>query len=221
MIKKFTIYGERCSGTNFLMHAILANFNIEFTSKYSWKHFFGNYNFENNEEEDETLFIGIVRNPIEWIDSFYRKMHHIPYENRLNINTFLFNTFYSIYEDSKTEIIEDRHIITKERYKNIFELRYIKNDFLINTMKGKVKNYILIRYEDLRDNYNNILNFLCNRFNLMKKYDVYVKITNYKGIKNYAYEKKEIKLRRHAIKNIINNINIEQERSICYLLNKN
>ena len=75
-IKYFTIYGERCSGTNFLMQSITENFNIEYTTKYCWKHFFGHYKFENNEEEDETLFIGIIREPISWIDSFFKKKHH-------------------------------------------------------------------------------------------------------------------------------------------------
>ena len=137
MVKYFTIYGERCSGTNFLMQSIIQNFNIEYTTKYTWKHFFGHYNFENNDDENETLFIGIIRHPITWLDSFFSKLHHIPHENRENIHTFLFNEFYSIYEDTLTEITEDRHIITKNRYKNIFELRNVKNDFLINDMKKK------------------------------------------------------------------------------------
>ena len=159
MIKYFTIYGERCSGTNFLKSAVEENFDLEFTNKYTWKHFFGHYKFEKNIEEDETLFIGIVRNPIEWIDSFYKKLHHIPNDNKKNIYTFLFNIFYSIYDD-KTEIMEDRHLKTNNRYKNIFELRNIKNDYLLNEMKLNVKNYLLIRYEDLRDNYDIVLNFL-------------------------------------------------------------
>ena len=162
-MRYFTIYGERCSGTNFLMHAILSNFNLEYTTKYSWKHFFGNYNFKSDiKNEDDTLFICIIRNPIEWIDSFYNKLHHIPEENRNSINDFLFNKFYSIYEDTLTEIIEDRHIITKERYKNIFELREVKNNYLINEMKNNVKNYILIRYEDIRDNYDIVLAAVSN-----------------------------------------------------------
>ena len=78
MIKYFTIYGERCSGTNFLLHAIEENFNLTFSNDYSWKHFFGHYSFEKNEKEDETLFIGIIRHPIEWLDSFHKKMHHVP-----------------------------------------------------------------------------------------------------------------------------------------------
>ena len=164
MIEYFTIYGERCSGTNFLMNAILKNFNIAYTSKYSWKHFFGHYNFENNEEEDKTLFICIIRHPITWIDSFYKKLHHIPEQNKENIYTFLFNEFYSI-NDNNVEILEDRNIITKNRNKNIFELRKNKNYYLQNILKKKVKNYILIRYEDLRDNYDSVLNFIFNKFN--------------------------------------------------------
>ena len=169
MVKYFTIYGERCSGTNFLMHAINENFEIEYITKYAWKHFFGFYNFENNEEENETLFIGIIREPISWINSLYKTMHHIPSHNRENINTLLFNEFYSVYQNTENEILEDRNIITKKRYTNIFELRKIKNNFLINDMPKIVKNYLLIRYEDLRDNYDIILNFFFTKFNLKKK----------------------------------------------------
>lgn len=218
MIKYFTIYGERCSGTNFLMHAIKENFELEYTTKYAWKHFFGNYNFEKNDEENNTLFIGIIRDPIEWIDSFYKKLHHIPVNNKKNIYTFLFNTFYSIYEDTKTEIMEDRHIKTNNRYKNIFELRDIKNNYLINDMKLNVQNYLLIRYEDLRDNYDIVLNFFKNKFNLIQKYDNYIKINNYKGSYNKLFLKKNVKLNKNIIKLIKNNLNKEQENSIGYLV---
>jgi hypothetical protein len=71
MIKKFTIFGERCSGTNYLEELIKTNFNINLTWKYGWKHFFGFYNFQKTQDEDETLFIGIVRHPIYWINSFF------------------------------------------------------------------------------------------------------------------------------------------------------
>ena len=39
MIKKFTIYGERCSGTNYLENLILVNFDVNLTWEYGWKHF--------------------------------------------------------------------------------------------------------------------------------------------------------------------------------------
>jgi hypothetical protein len=217
MLKYFTIFGERCSGTNFLEHAIKENFELEYTIKYAWKHFFGHYSFENNEEENQTLFIGIVRNPITWIDSLFAKMHHIPDENKLSIKTFLFNEFYSVYEDRPEEIMEDRHIDTKKRYKNIFEMRDIKNQYLINDMKGKVKNYILIRYEDLRDNYNVILDFLKTKFNLVPKNKEYVTIDTYKGNNKKIYVKKNVTLTKKIINVIKKNINNEQEKSLGYL----
>jgi len=43
-------------------------------------------------------------------------------------------------------------------------------------MKNKVKNYILVRYEDLRDDYENTLDLIANKFMLRKKYDNYVHI---------------------------------------------
>ena len=221
MIKYFTIYGERCSGTNFLMNAILKNFDVEYTIKYSFKHFFGFYDFDtfkNSNEDDEILFIGITREPISWIDSFYKKMHHIPIENKKNIQTFLFNNFYSIYEDTNTEIIEDRHIITKERYKNIFELRKVKNNFLINDMPKKVKNYLLIRYEDIRDNYEKVLDYFHIKFNLVKKNDRYIRINNYKGTKDYMFYKKHITLNKYVINIIKKNIESEQEKSLGYII---
>ena len=218
MLKYFTIFGERCSGTNFLEQAIVQNFELNYTIKYAWKHFFGHYEFQNNDEEDETLFIGIIRSPITWIDSLYNKMHHIPPENKAGISAFLFNEFYSVYEDKPEEIMEDRHIDTKKRYKNIFELRKTKNNFLINTMKGKVKNYILIRYEDLRDNYDAVLNFLKNKFNLIPKHEKYIKIDTYKGYNKQLFVKKNVTLSNKTINIIKKNIDDTQEKSLGYLL---
>jgi hypothetical protein len=218
MIKNFTIFGERCSGTNFLKEAIIENFNLNFTNKYCWKHFFGHCKLEYI-KDDDTLFLGIIRDPIEWIDSIYKKMHHIPLKNRLNIKSFLFNEFYSVYEDSQTEIMEDRNFLTNERYKNIFQLRYIKNNYLTTNMPILVKNYLLIRYEDLRDKYDIVLTFLEKKFNLKRKFTIFKRIESYKGYNKQVFIKKNVSLDDKTIKIIENNINKEQENSIGYILN--
>ena len=217
MIKYFTIYGERCSGTNFLMHAIEKNFKIEYTTNYCWKHFFGHYNYKNNDIENETLFIGIIRDPIEWIDSFYKIKHHVPLENKNDVMKFLFNEFYSLYENSNDEIMEDRHLITGKRYKNIFEMRQVKNNYLINNMPKLVKNYLLIRYEDLRDNYNLILDYFHIKFKLEKKYIIYQTIDNYKGSLDYLFKQKNILLNQGIINIIKKKLDKIQERSLGYL----
>ena len=220
MMKYFTIYGERCSGTNFLENAISENFELDTTWKYGWKHFFGNYQFNNDTHENETLFIGIIRESVSWIDSFYKELHHIPNHNRQNIDSFLNNEFYSILDHNLEENMDDRNILTKERYKNIFELRKIKNDFLIYSMPNLAKNYVLIKYEDLRDNYQNVLEYIKVKFDLNKysETDKYTKINKFKGIeKCNNYKKKEIILSNEIIQKVKNSVEYEQEKLLGYL----
>ena len=84
-LTRFTIMGERCSGTNYIEKLFLTNFNIEITWDYGWKHWVGFNDFKNDKLENETLFVCIIREPIGWIDSLYRHKHHIPKENYVNL----------------------------------------------------------------------------------------------------------------------------------------
>jgi len=197
---KYTIYGERCSGTNYLENLINLNFNSEITWEFGWKHFFG-FNDLNN--SDDTLFIAIVRDPYNWINSLYREQHHLP-TNFKNIDNFLNDEFYSLDENKNyEEIMADRNIYTNERYKNIFEMRHTKLKFLIDDMPTKVKNYILIRYEDLLNEFNKTMNKIKDKGlivkNNIKKFPL--------NVLTYKKEKKTIfKLKN---KNKINHINIK------------
>ena len=167
-IRCVKIYGERCSGTNYLEELISLNFDVQLldNQEYGWKHFFGHTDLTNT---DDILFICIVRELHSWINSFFRVMHHLllKYEsicydlsNDVKIYKFLNDEFYSIeYKDKNVyEIIADRNIYTKQRYKNIFELRHIKNKFIIKDLPNIVTNYVLIRYEDLLNNFENTMN---------------------------------------------------------------
>jgi hypothetical protein len=155
MINEFTIYGERCSGTNYVEQLILSNFDVKVTWRHGWKHFFGFHNLGN---ADNTLFVCVVRDPIKWINSLYRTPHHIcdickkSQANFLNYEIYskpdtwdsrkYYGPYYNFYG-------EDRHIYTKKRYKNIFELRHVKLQYLLDDLPTKVKHHIVIRYEDL------------------------------------------------------------------------
>ncbi|AYV85711.1 MAG: hypothetical protein Satyrvirus33_1, partial [Satyrvirus sp.] len=115
-ISKFTIFGERCSGTNFLEKAILTNFDIDITWEYGLKHFFGFNDYKNS---DDVLFIGIVRDPYKWINSLYKTPHYLNKELRKrNPKTFLVKEFWSDRgkRHGHTEILEDRNIYTNNRY---------------------------------------------------------------------------------------------------------
>lgn len=162
-IDKITILGERCTGTNYLEGLIKLNFNVEITWEFGWKHFFGFSDYQNS---DNVLFIGTHRNLLDWLNSFYIEHYHLPdhlrYDKGCNPSDFLEKEFYSYYDDNNSpkyglEIMEDRNIYTKERYKNILEMRSIKLKFLFNDMHHKVKNYKLISYENLVENWSSFI----------------------------------------------------------------
>lgn len=235
-ITKFIIYGERCSGTNFLENVILENFDIEISWEQGSKHFFCFNNYDKR-NFDDTLYIGIVRNPIYWINSFSKELHHVPDINRKNIQNFLFNEFYSVNDEIEptpkvqtilfknkkhyfykyTTMVEDLNYITNKKYKNIFELRKLKNDYLMNIMPSKVKNYILINYEKLLTNYEETLEFIKNRFNLIQRYPIYKNIKKYKKCETYNFvQQRQITLTPFTINIIWKNLDINQESTLGY-----
>ena len=77
----------------------------------------------------------------------------------MEIVSYEFNskTYNNKTGDQGKEIIEDRNIYTKKRYKNIFELRHTKIKWMIEDLPNKVKNYIFIRYEELINNFDETL----------------------------------------------------------------
>ncbi len=186
-IKKVTIYGERCSGTTYLEELLKLNFDVEIVWTYGWKHFFG---FEDLKNSDNVLFIGIVRNLEDWVNSLYREKHHLPRELTKDVDTFLNSTFYSFYHNNK-EILKDWNMETGERYKNIFELRHVKNKFLIEKMPNLVKNYILITYDDLINNFESVMNKIKNcNLSINENINFPLNITYYKKYKDKTYVKK-------------------------------
>ena len=171
-ITKITILGERCSGTNYLEQLIKKNLNIEITWQYGHKHFFG---FSDYNDSDHVLFIGIYRNLIDWLNSIYIDNYHLADHLRKNKGCspedFLIKECYSYYDaiESPTrgdEIMNDRNINTKDRYKNLLELRAIKMNFLVNDMKNKVKNYLLTSYEGLVNNWFSFILNIHKQFNI-------------------------------------------------------
>lgn len=202
MINKFTILGERCSGTNILRALVLKNFELKFTEEFGHRHFQIFHNNLNN--SDDCLFIGIIRNPFDWINSLYLKPWHLSYETGQNRYNFLNHLFFSKWPSTERrgtklehlnidvknnrkklscgyEIEEDVNLNTGKKYKNIFECRYDKINFLQNTLPTKVKNSILIRYEDLINDFDYTMFELRTQFKLISRNVGFEKEESYKG----------------------------------------
>ncbi len=189
-IKKVTIYGERCSGTNYLEELLINNFDVEIVWDHGWKHFFGFADL-NKENSQDVLFIGIVRNIFDWINSLYTFNWHIP-KYLINRRKFLNSEFFSIDKRDGLENMKDRNMLTGERYKNIFELRSTKNQFLIEQMPGLVQNYLLFTYEDLTNNFEDVMNRIKEK-GLVVKRDICfpINVTYYKKKTDRQFVKKK------------------------------
>lgn len=241
-IRYFTILGERCSGTHFLQHAILSNFaGLSYLK--GEKHFFGNKEFRDERggdpatlslhekqmleidrvSPDELLVVSIVRHPVEWVDSFYKRKHHVPVPNREPIQRFLTCEFYSVYEEGPKkglEIMEDRNWRTKERYRNLFELRAEKIAYMREEIPKRAKHHWLVRYEDLRDDYQTTLEKIESQFGILRKSasaDSFVPIVKYKGTYHALYEKKPVMLTPEIQEFIWKNVDVDQEKEMGYL----
>jgi len=200
VVNQVVIYGERCSGTNYLEKLLLENFyNFKIIKhKYGWKHF-PKYSDLNNYNTKDILFIGIIRNLPDWVNSLYRNKYHLPKELTKDVNSYLNNQVYSLYENSTKEIMEDRNIETGNRYKNIFELRHIKNKYLVDIMPTLVKNYCLITYDNLITNFEDVMNNF--KLYLQFKNNIQFPVNIYKNIKedNMVFKKKQNQIPNNLI----------------------
>lgn len=172
-MKKYVILGERCSGTNFLEYHLNLNFEVSIGHVLIHKHFFtypGFLDIVNNNRS--YIYLLIVRNPIDYLMSFWNLPHHQPKERLVDLSTFLLSEFYSVNLDG-SEIVNDRNS-NNRRYKNIFDMRSDKCKFLFDIMPTITNNFHFIRYEDFKHNTIGILDILKNKFELVKKQDEYI-----------------------------------------------
>lgn len=182
-IHNFTIFCERHSGSKFLIDYISQLYldyneqsSLPVTWEYGWKHWFG-FNSEQITQSHNTLFISIVRNPYNWLKAMYRMPHHLrAWDGNMSNNPFISMEDFLLSEVKsyhKNQELDydcsfgcDHHMLEKRRYKNIFELREIKNLYLLETMPKICHNYILVNYETLCTDIKQFIDILNQNFNL-------------------------------------------------------
>ena len=64
-IEDFQVFGQRCSGTNYLDHLVAANFKAQAIYHYGWKH--GVPSMPGIAAH--SLILAVVRDPLEWLAS--------------------------------------------------------------------------------------------------------------------------------------------------------
>lgn len=159
-IQEYTILGERHSGTNWLERLIFARLNMLPTWRFGSKHFIDSLNPNLMSCATQTLFICITRNIYDWIGGFFKLPHHVDRSIAFDIDKFLLSEW-------KNDCF-DNHFFHHRPYKNIFELRSSKLLFYLYFLPNIVDNMVIIRYEDLMRNPEDIISFLSENFHLNK-----------------------------------------------------
>ena len=191
-LTRFNILGERCSGTNAMQKLLTANFHIEVTQDFHHKHFFGFPDPAHPlHEADCVLFVGSVRHPVDWLSSFYHNLWQLDQWQFTSWSAFLtlpivsyaepkMNKTLERYSPSRRadkraemlrrEIRRDRNPAAPERHwRDVFELRRVKLLYMLDAFPQLVRNYVLVRTEDLVTHSAAFLDLLEARFNLSRR----------------------------------------------------
>jgi hypothetical protein len=226
-LEKFTIFGERNSGTNYLQKTLQQMLYLKYTNEYGFKHWYikdvvprgVNNTTTDNEciksinDSDDTLIIVIVRNIYDWVGSMYKKPYHIKNINTKSIFEFVSNKYIAYEkgpgghkEGSKTAWLKNKnhkYPYFMEEADNLIELRNLKNNHFYN-LRNRVKHYYLIRQEYL---VQDIINMI-QKFNL--KYKI-TQLNNYKQPNKYALDKKTLNFIHKHMDNRIDGIVADAE----------
>jgi hypothetical protein len=218
------IFGERCSGTNYLELLLRANFiSIDFKWDYGGKHFFHKGPIECG---TDCIFIVIYRDPFDWLRSFHRKPHHsAPELKHISFSQFIRKEWRCLYDEKSrtkpddplynTEMLHERDPDTGERFTNVMRLRSAKlKDWEL--LKEKAKNTLYIKYEALRDNPEWHVDYISKRFDLPRT-PVFWPIVGYKGRDRQPFRPKVYpSISSRDIDHIVNELDADLELRTGY-----
>ncbi len=181
-IKEIKVYGERNSGTNYLISLLEANMkgnDVKIVQKkYGWKHRFVDAQELRKADTQHTLFIHISKDPYSWVVSMHGKPHHAPHLYGLDFDTFL-NSEWACYQGKgyatrdlvkdpikpEEEMMYERNPNTGERFKNVILLRNAKNERYLK-LKEVCEHHHFIKYYDLLYTPKRTLRMMANKFGL-------------------------------------------------------
>jgi hypothetical protein len=200
----FKIYGERNSGTNFLIKLIKKNFSNTFgddegnkkinNKYYFWKHGIPKNDTKDNKENKMVIKIFIFRKLEPWLVSMFYNPYHLINLNKFD--TFLTTQITSKHIERREENVlynSNKPINFEDVGKTIFQVRYYKY-LKIKEYCENNENVILVNLEYLQNNDNCIefLKELNNRYNFNKKEEEFKLVEkhtkNKSKIKNKTYE---------------------------------
>ena len=176
-VKRFKVYGERNSGTNYAAQLMQRNFpDLKHHIWYPWeKHQFVHVPFV----LPGALAVVVVRNAHDWLKSMYRNPHQIgAWAYEVDFHDFLrhewscrANGLILNVPPRKTgvsrddELMRERHPVSGERIENIVALRGLKVRSYLK-VPHIFPDHVVVQYEVLRDTPEQFIQAVTDRFEL-------------------------------------------------------
>lgn len=174
-LEKFKIYGERCSGTNFIETLLKQNLpDLRKGQRYNWeKHNFVNPPFA----LDDTLAVVVVRDVFDWLKSLHRSPHQVGYwYQKTDFSGFLRHEWSGVFNGFLIpnqrqlpvrfkELMYERHPVTGAPIENVVALRNLKIQSQLK-VRNLYKNWVIYRFEDARADPQGMVATLADHFGL-------------------------------------------------------
>ena len=152
-------------------------------------------------DSENSLFVFVVRNHEDWVRSFFLQPFYVPHVNMKHGFLHFLKSEWTInltilacdyYKENRPEgwsftwpyaldtQYYDYNVYLGRNFTNIFELRYYKT---LNYLQigSKVKNFIFLRYEDVREDPEGCVNFI-SEFYGVPRCALFAPILQYKGV---------------------------------------
>lgn len=156
-IRRVAVFGERGSKARFVRDMMLSVFDLSLAVEYGAEtHFFGGPKFLNRStstiEDDDVLFVGVVREPIDWILAIAEdKAALFSLRGNEQWEDILFSEWrpgavagYYRNDDNVARWLQENQL-----FRNLFELHAYEGLILSEELPKAVKHYTLVRYEDV------------------------------------------------------------------------
>ncbi|CAM9134206.1 unnamed protein product [Sphacelaria rigidula] len=199
-ITRLCVLGERVSGTCFIQSLITENTKLTPVSPYGHKHFYQDINKLRRDNNDDTLFVFISRDLIDWLNSFKNNTFHAEasIRNCKDMSSFLRMEWKCIFDKTSgtpesssqygAEMICERDPINGKRFPNVVQMRNSKLWHFLDVHKH-VRNYVHVRYEDVREHPESFLASISECFGVSRS-KIFYPVDTVRGKGRVPYVKK-------------------------------
>lgn len=221
---RLQIFGERCSGTNYVAQLLRRNLRVSLTDEYGWKHGFS----ERVVDDPGCAFVVVVRDPFDWVQSLHRRPWHAAASLRdCSLAQFVRTPWVCEWgrdmelpaDDPRigAEMRHERDPATGEPFANVMRLRIGKlRDWL--TLAERVRHFAWVRYEDAVSDERGVVRRLADELDCRRRWPWHRPVRTFKGGRERFVRREYGELPPAERAWIARELDAELERSLGYAL---